>query len=323
MATADQLAAIQAAVQGRTYQYPTGSSTLSPQQQALLNQGNSVTPGTYTPPSGAGSTSTPGNSLGQEFNTIANVGNADARYYGNQLASLGGLEGQNIVSNGAQGLNTAVNTRLSAPVSNIASYLSNTGTSAYATPAAPTLPGSGITPATDWQTVQNQVQQAIGGQANVNNAQQLSADQQALNANMAARGMTGSNVAQSGQVGLQNLASILGAQANAQGLQAGITAGQTQMNQQNTQYQQALNTIMQQYGLSAEAAQQMLQSYTSALGSLGSIGQTGYNEAQLTPAGNLIAQGGNLVAGQQAQEATSSPLGEIGSILSGIGSIVP
>lgn len=254
------------------------------------------------------------------------TGNQDSRAVGNALTQLGALQGQNILGSGAQAIQDQANAGMSAPINSLSAYLSSMGTSAFAIPQAPTLPTSaqyGIADPTDWQSVQSQVQSAVGAQANLGNAQQLQADRQALTANMAGRGMTGSSIDTSGQVGLQNLQSILGAQANAQGLQAGITAGQTQLGVQNQQYQQMLNTLTQQYGLSAEQAQQMLSTYQSGLGDLSSLSGLGYNQANLGQASNIISQGGNLIAGQQAQEISSSPVGQIGSILSGIGSLIP
>jgi hypothetical protein len=128
------------------------------------------------------------------------------------------------------------------------------------TPSAATLSALSQTP--DWQTAGAEVRKAYGDTANVATAQNLNAGQQALAASMAQRGLTGSSINNSGMVGLQNLASIQGAQANAQGLVAsqaeeqslrneGATNAVTASNLQQTAAEDAISQAQAQQALNA------------------------------------------------------------------------
>ena len=214
------------------------------------------------------------------------TGNPDARGYGNLIGGLGTQQANQIDASGAYPLQQQANSGLGTTTSALTNLVSS---------------GSGIAPATDWQTVQDQVTKALANTGNINNAQTINSDQQALTSGMAQRGMTGSSFDQSGQVGLQNLSAILNGQNQASALQGGITAGQTQMNQQDTQYQQQLNTIL------------------SALSGLSGVSNLGATQSNLSGATNILGQGGNLVENQQAQEIQSNPWNIITSALTGLG----
>ena len=223
-------------------------------------------------------------SLQDLFNT---TGNPDMRGYGNLLGGLGTTAIDQIGESGAYPLQQQANAGLATTTNALQSLLGS---------------GSGIAPATPWQTVENEVTQAYDQAGNINNAQQIAGDQQTLAAGMGQRGLTGSTFNQSGQVGLQNLQALLGGQTNAQGLQAGITAGQTQMNQQDTQYQQQLNSML------------------AGLTGLSNVSNLGANQSNLSGASNILAQAGDLVGNQQAQEIQSNPWNQITQLLTGLGS---
>lgn len=215
----------------------------------------------------------------------ANSGNLNQGAMGNLLADLGINAGQQAATSPYNAVNNTVAGGLGNAATGLAGYL----TTGSGTPL-------GQTP--NWQTVQNQVEQTYDQSADLNNAQNIAAQQQALAASMGASGLTGSTFNESGNVGLQNLSALLGAQANEQGLAAGLQEGQSLRNEST-------------------------QDYLSGLGALGSIGQTAFNQINPTTASNILSQAGGAFGGQAGTNASNASAsdslwGDIGSGLMGM-----
>src|ERR1035437_3347664 len=111
--------------------------------------------------------------------------NADALGIGNLIGGLGATQANQIGASGAYPLQQQANQDLFNTTGALQGLVSG---------------GDGIAPATDWQTVQSQVENAYKQMGNLNNAQQINADQQTLASGMGQRGLTGSTFNQSGQV---------------------------------------------------------------------------------------------------------------------------
>jgi hypothetical protein len=201
---------------------------------------------------------------------MVNTTSADSRSAGNELNLLGSYLTQQAQASPWG----AVNNTAAGGVNNMASAIAGGTSPLSQTP--------------NWQTTQNQVEQTYDQSANLNNAQNINSQQQALAAMMGQSGMTGSTFNQSGQVGLQNLSALLGAQANEQGLTAGLAAGSSLRNEASTDYLNALQGLNTVSNTSLNQTQQPL--------------QTGIN---------AISAGGNAILGQANQEASSNPLGSI------------
>lgn len=212
-----------------------------------------------------------------QWSGMINTNSADSRSVGNELNLLG----SSLVEQAQTSPWAGVNTTAAGGLGTMATSLANGSSPLSQTP--------------NWQTVQNQVEQTYDQSANLNNAQNINSQQKALAAMMGQSGMTGSTFNQSGQVGLQNLSAILGANANEQGLTAGLAAGQ---------------------GIRQEGATD----YLNALQGLNTIGTNSLNQTQqpLQTGINTMTSGGNAILGQ-ANTPSNSSLGGILGMLGQLG----